>query len=119
MDQKGIDNVKKLALTLVEVVNVGVNWADKGASGYAELLRLSDEVMQLPGLEYGKLDDEFKDMSADEILELQNAMVAKLDLPDAKALPVASKSLAVAARAGMLAKEIANLVEEAKKLKAE
>ena len=118
-EKLGIENVEKLALLLMEGVNVGTHWGSKGLAGYVELARLTDEVMMLPSLEYSKLDDELKDMDAEEVMMLKGKMLAKLDLPGAKGLAVADKALGAAARLGQAAREIVSLIEEVEKLKAE
>jgi hypothetical protein len=81
MEKFGIENIKKLLDVGLEIGNVAGMWKETGSGGYVHLIKLADEVMALPSVDWKLLDDEFKDLSEEEMKALYSYAEAKFDIP--------------------------------------
>lgn len=84
-EKHGYENLEKVIMLGVEIGNV----ADKmlhteGASKWANLMDLSDEVFGLPSVKWDQIDDEYKDLSDVEKDELHQKIKDKFDIADDK-----------------------------------
>ncbi|MCK5609729.1 hypothetical protein KAR91_48090 [Candidatus Pacearchaeota archaeon] len=117
MEKYGIENLKKLLNVGLESGNVAGHWASPGGKGPLELLRLTDEVMVLPSVEYRQLDDELKDLSVAEMAELQAHVAQKFDIPQDNVEGLVEHGLAMGWKVASLIQDglkMAKLVEIAK-----
>ncbi len=110
----GIENLLKLEDLGLEIGNVAGHWASKEGKGAMELFRLTDEIMALPSVDLKLLDDEFKDISNSELLQMQQRAEAKFDIPQDKLEFVVKRSIAMGWKVAGLIKdgfEIASMVK--------
>jgi hypothetical protein len=85
MEKQGIDQLKKVVDVLAEGGNVAEKMLSEKAGPIAKathLLKLSDELIGLAGLQPALLKEQFKDLDAAEKAELIAHAKAKLDLVD-------------------------------------
>lgn len=116
-EKYGIENIKKLIDIAIESGNVAGHWASPGGKGPAELLRLTDEVMALPTVDFKLIDDEVKDFSETEVLQLRDHVAQKLDIPQDKTEAIVEKALSMGIKLAGLVKDgfdLAKLVEASK-----
>lgn len=119
MEKYGVENLKKCLDVALEGGNVLGAMKAPGNAGAAEFLRLTDEIMALPSVEYKQLDDELKDLSAEEVASLHAHIAQKLDIPQDKVEAVAEQALLLALKIATLSQDAAKLVDLAKAAVAE
>lgn len=93
----GIENLEKLVLLGGEVGRVSsvikAEWQGGAKAGsLLRLIELTDELAALAGVKYDLLDDEWKDLSAEERKALADAFAAKFDVADDKAEALVEKT---------------------------
>jgi hypothetical protein len=92
----GVENLEKFVLLGGEGGRVGsqikTQWkSGMGATSLLQLLQLTDELAALAAVDYSLLDDEWKDLSADERKRLADAFASKFDIANDKAEEMVEK----------------------------
>ena len=116
-EKYGTENLKKVLDVGLEGGNVAGHWSQPGSKGAMELLRLTDEVMLLPSVNFSLLEQEIKDLSETELMELHAHAAKKFDIPQDKVEAIVEKGLAMGLKVVGLVRdgfEMADLVSAAK-----
>lgn len=108
-EKQGVEQVKKVLDVVVEAGNVVEKIAKTEGNAVAKLTKLvalTDELLQLAGLDVAKLKAEIADLDPAEKALLLEHVKSKFDLEDDKLEAKLEAGLGLAAKAGELVAEV-------------
>ena len=115
-------NVEKLTLAVIALGNIGDqaghtnNWAMRAQVIIGGLMANSVKLMNLTNLDFSLIDDEVKDLDAEERKQLIETVKAEFDIVDDKLEEVIEKALEKVVTLGGFVKELMEFVTEVKDL---
>lgn len=124
VEKHGIEGVKKILGLAVEAGNMVEKMvAEKGGrlKQFAHMMMLGDEVFALAGVEWKNLGNEFKDIDAAEMAELNTFVEEKFDLANDQVEVIVERSIKTLVSLGGSIMELVALgkaVSAAKKVEA-
>ncbi len=119
--QFGVDNLIKIGDLVLEGANVLEKMTKEEGSGVAKAahaMLLFDELMAIPSVDFSKLDDELKELDAEDKEKLNSHFKAKLDLENDKVEESVEKVFSMALKLEGVIKEVISLVSGFKKQEA-